>query len=232
MAQAYSPIQPTISAPLSLTDESLRTAVETLAAFDSDLARVVAAFGCPPLWGRRPGFPTLLHIILEQQVSLASAPAAFDRLAAAGPVTPENLLRLNDTELRVIGFSRQKAGYARGLALALASGELDLEALAEIEDRTAHRMLVGLKGIGPWTADIYLLMALGRPDIWPVGDIALLQAMQELKRLPQRPSNEMALTIAEGWRPWRAAAARILWHWYLSTPRRRPATVGPLALEP
>jgi DNA-3-methyladenine glycosylase II len=204
-----------------LTERTLARAVRELAAADADLARVVARFGRPPLWGREAGFATLLHIILEQQVSLASARAAFDRLRTAGPVTPERFLQYSDAELRGVGFSRQKAEYGRGLAQALAAGALDLGALALMDDAAARARLIALKGIGPWTADIYLLMALRRPDIWPSGDLALVLAMQEVKGLPARPTPVEALAIAEQWRPWRAVGARVLWHWYLSTPRRR-----------
>lgn len=209
--------------PRPLTERSLSRAVNALVTVDAGLARVVAQFGRPPLWGRPAGFATLLHIILEQQVSLASARAAFDRLAAAGPVTPEHFLRLSDTELRLIGFSRQKSAYGRGLAEAVMAGRLDLETLASLDDDAARAALVSLKGIGPWTADIYLLMALRRPDIWPTGDLALVQALQDVKNLARRPTADEALAIAEGWRPWRAVAARVLWHWYLSTPRRLAA---------
>jgi DNA-3-methyladenine glycosylase II len=164
-----------------------------------------------------------VYIVLEQQVSLASARAAFNRLAATGPITPDSFLRLSDAELLAIGFSRQKSSYCRGLAAALDSDQLDLASLDELDDHDARAALVQLKGIGPWTADIYLLMALCRPNIWPTGDLALVQALQEVKGLDHRPTGEEALAIAEGWQPWRAAAARILWHWYLSTPRSRGA---------
>ena len=211
-----------LSPPISsLTERGLTFAVDALTKTDSDLARVVAAFGCPPLWARPSGFPTLIHIILEQQVSLASAQAAFDRLSAAGPVRPESFLRFSDNELRMIGFSRQKAAYVRSLAAALLSGEMDLEGLEHQDDGLARSSLTNLKGIGPWSADIYLMMALRRPDVWPRGDLALNQALQEVKGLAKRPTQEEASAIAERWRPWRAAAARVLWHWYLSTPRRR-----------
>jgi DNA-3-methyladenine glycosylase II len=209
-----------------LTKRSLRRAVNALVSVDPDLARVISAFGHPPLWERPPGFPTLVYIVLEQQVSLASARAAFDRLAAAGPVTPDNFLRLSDQELLTIGFSRQKASYCRGLATAIASAQFDLAAIDELDDPEARSVLLQLKGVGPWTADIYLLMALQRPNIWPTGDLALVQALQEVKGLDHRPIAAEALAIAELWHPWRAAAARILWHWYLSTPRRRHPASG------
>jgi DNA-3-methyladenine glycosylase II len=207
-----------------MTEPSLGRAVDKLVSVDPDLARIVAAFGRPPLWERPAGFPTLVYIVLEQQVSLASARAAFDRLAAAGPVTPERFLGLSDTELLAIGFSRQKASYCRGLAAALAAGQLDLAVLEGLDDEEARHALIQLKGIGPWTADIYLLMALGRPNIWPIGDLALVQALQEVKGLDRRPTAAESLAIADQWHPWRAAAARILWHWYLSTPRHRDVT--------
>jgi DNA-3-methyladenine glycosylase II len=204
-----------------LTERSLARAVQALADRDAELAHAVAMVGVPPLWGRAAGFATLLHIILEQQVSLASARAAFDRLEAAGPVTPERFLIYSDAELRAFGFSRQKAAYCRGLAQALAAGELDLAGLEQLDDEPARAALIRLKGIGPWTADIYLLMALRRPDIWPSGDLALVQALQEVKGLPARPGPLEALRIAQAWRPYRAVAARVLWQWYLNTPRKR-----------
>ena len=204
-----------------LTERGLARAVRALTTLDADLAQVVERFGRPPLWGRATGFATLIHIILEQQVSLASARAAFDRLAAAAPVTPENFLSFDDAALLAIGFSRQKAAYGRGLARALGSGQLDLVALERLDDDQARAALVALKGVGPWTADIYLLLALRRPDVWPVGDIALVQAVTEVKRLAQRPTAEAMETLGEAWRPWRAVAARVLWHYYLKTPRRK-----------
>jgi DNA-3-methyladenine glycosylase II len=200
-----------------LDETSLREAVALLAANDPHLAAIVERYGPPPLWAREPGFPTLIHIILEQQVSLASARAAFDRLlAAVSPLTPAGFLALDDTTLRAIGFSRQKSRYARHLAQALVSGQLDLDHLAQQEDTVARSTLVALKGIGPWSADIYLLMALRRPDIWPVGDLALQLTAQRVKALPARPTPEGMEMLAEAWRPWRAVAARLLWHHYLS----------------
>lgn len=200
-----------------LTEETLRQGVAIVAQCDPDLAAILHRWGPPPLWAREPGFPALLLIILEQQVSLASARAAFNRLlAVATPLTPERFLTLDDDTLRAVGFSRQKAGYGRHLAQALISGEFDLAHLALLPDEEARAALVARKGIGPWTADIYLLMCLGRPDIWPVGDLGLLVAMQTVKRLAQRPTALEMVELAEPWRPWRAVAARLLWHHYLS----------------
>ena len=205
----------------ALSDRSLATGARALGRADAHLAGVLSRHGTPPLWGREPGFATLVQIILEQQVSLASGRAAFGRvLAVAGRMTPRSIARLSERDLRGAGLTRQKAAYVRGLALAIVRGEIDLGAVAEMDDDRAHAELVKLKGIGPWSADIYLLMALGRRDVWPRHDLALASAMREIKRLRSMPTPERQLEIAESWRPWRAVAARILWHHYLSTPRR------------
>jgi DNA-3-methyladenine glycosylase II len=206
----------------ALDADGLAAGLARLVRIDPDLRRVHARFGPPPLWARDPGFPTLIHIILEQQVSLASARAAFDKLAAAiSPVTPAGFLTLSDRELLQIGFSRQKASYVRHLSEKVLGGEIDLEALARHPDDAAvKQQLMKLKGIGSWTADIYLLMALLRRDVWPTGDLALAVALREVKGLDQRPGPEQMEEIAVIWRPYRAVAARLLWHHYLSTPRR------------
>lgn len=190
---------------------------------DEDLARITSTYGPPPLWERERGFHTLVHIILEQQVSLASAKAAYDRLlAAVDTLTPANFLRLSDTQLRRIGFSRQKTRYGRELAMAVTENRLDLAGLERLDDRDARAQLMQVKGIGTWTADIYLLMVLRRPDIWPRGDLALEIAIQRVKALSRRPTPDEARQISESWRPWRAVAARLLWHFYLSE-RKAPA---------
>lgn len=188
-----------------------------LAARDADLAAIVDRHGPPPLWDREPGFGTLLHIVLEQQVSLASAKAAFDRLArAADPLTPERFLALSDDQLLAIGFSRQKARYGRSLAAAVADGSLDLHALEAVPDPQVDAALQALPGIGPWTSTIYLLMVLRRPDVWPVGDIALQESARMVKGLDRRPDPVAMVEIGERWRPWRSVAARLLWHDYLA----------------
>lgn len=200
-----------------LDARSYRRGLGELAGRDADLGRVLFELGPPPMWDREPGFPTLVHIILEQQVSLASARACFDKLLAAVDVlTPAGLLALDNGELKGIGFSRQKTEYARVLATALVDGDLDLEALAGLPDDEVRGRLIRLKGIGRWTADIYLLMALGRPDIWPVGDLALVVAAQQVMRLDARPNPEEFQRMGDAWRPWRSVAARLLWHHYLS----------------
>lgn len=199
-----------------LTRRTLLSAVRGLTHADPALAASVERFGPPPLWAREPTYATLVHLILEQQVSLASARAAFDRLevALASGVEPRAFLELSDAELRAIGFSRQKAGYARDLAAALADG-FDLEGLADLPDEEVRSSLMRLRGIGRWTADIYLIMCLRRPDVWPHGDQALATAALELLELPTRPTFDALELRARSWRPHRATAARILWHHYL-----------------
>ena len=199
-----------------LTVRTLRRAARELGAADPQLGASVERYGPPPLWSRDPSYATLVHLILEQQVSLASAQAAFDRLRAAldGSVEPEPLLRLTHEELRAIGFSRQKAGYARTLASAVLDG-FDLGALAAMPDDEVRHALIAMPGIGPWTADIYLTMCLLRPDVWPHGDLALATSARDLLDLDERPTFADLGQIAERWHPYRAVAARILWHDYL-----------------
>ena len=200
-----------------LNEDLFVQGVRFLADRDAHLAEVVDTYGQPPLWVREPGFPTLVYIILEQQVSLASAKAAFDRLnAAVRPLSPRGFLKLTDAELLRIGFSRQKSLYTRLLADSLARRHFDLRYLHDLHDDAARKMLIALKGIGRWTADIYLLSALRRPDIWPTGDLALATAVQEVKRLRKRPSPERLEKLSHPWRPYRAIAARLFWHAYLS----------------
>lgn len=205
----------------SLDEATLAQAARLLAGVDPDLMRIFERLGPPPLWAREEGFPTLVYIILEQQVSLASARAAYQRLLpAADPLTPESFLRLDDAELKSIGFSRQKTSYGRNLAQAILQGELDLAALSSMEDADARAELLKIKGIGPWTADIYLLMALLRPDVWSKEDLALAVALQRVKRLATRPTPDEMEALSLGWRPWRAVAARMLWQDYLSLARK------------
>jgi len=196
---------------------ALHAGVRELAARDADLAAIVERYGPPPLWDRQPGFPTLLHIVLEQQVSLASARAAFDRLLdATDPLTPAAFLALSDDELLRIGFSRQKARYGRAIAVALEDGSLDLDGLGDRPDADVVAVLESMPGIGPWTSSIYLLMVLGRPDVWPVADIALAESVRVVKRLELRPGPDEMTGIGDSWRPLRSVAARLLWHDYLA----------------
>ncbi|MCP6761306.1 MAG: DNA-3-methyladenine glycosylase 2 family protein [Fischerella sp. CENA71] len=201
----------------TLSEDNFTHALNVLAAKDPDLDYILNTFGLPPLWLREPGFATLIQIILEQQVSLASAKAVFERLQAKiSPITPENFFQLDHTELKTIGFSRQKAIYGRLLAESIIAGQLDLDILNTMSDEQVRSVLKQLKGIGDWTVDIYLLMALRRPDALPKGDLGLILAIQKVKKLAQRPTPQEIEIIAENWRPWRAVATRLLWHYYLN----------------
>lgn len=197
----------------------LTRALDALSAADADLARARAAVGTPPPRGRPPGFAALLDIIIAQQVSVASARAIRGRLdLAAGPLTAESFLALDDAALRAVGFSRQKMAYGRGLAEMLADGRLDLDAVATMDDEAAITAITEVKGLGRWSAEVYLLFCLHRPDVMPADDLALLVAVERLKRLPARPSAKALRAMADGWRPWRSVAARLLWHYYAGAP--------------
>jgi DNA-3-methyladenine glycosylase II len=205
---------------MRLIDETnLPKIAKRLGKQDAHLQTVLDRHGPPPLWSREPGFATLLQIILEQQVSLASAKACFNKLSCQiGIVTPENLLNCSDADLKSAGFSRQKSAYARHLAEALVNKHIDLDVLTNMTDAEVESELTSLKGIGRWTSDIYLLMALGRPDVMPKGDIALHSAWHRLSGEP-KPNADGFIQIAERWRPYRSVAARLLWHFYLSERR-------------
>jgi DNA-3-methyladenine glycosylase II len=200
-----------------LTKESLTSAAHRLAGQDSDLARILDRYGEPPLWARKPGFPTLIRIILEQQVSLASARSTFKRLSArVAPFTAWRFAELGEPYFRSLGVTRQKAAYCVHVGRTITAGHLTLATLARMTDADAKAALTRIKGIGPWTADIYLLMALRRADVWPSGDLALLTAVGRLKRLRERTTPEAVAQIAERWRPFRSVAARMLWQYYLA----------------
>ncbi len=218
IAMTSPPSRPkTAPIPSPLDARTFARALETLAARDDDLAQVVARFGPPPMWRRRPGFATLIRIILEQQVSLASAQAVFGRLAAiAVPFSATRYRQISDSQLTAVGLTRQKRACSRALAEAIASRHLQLKTLTAMPDIEARRTLMTIKGIGPWTADIYLLLALRRPDIWPRGDLALNKALIAVKNLHKKSAEADLAAIAAAWQPWRAVAARILWHCYLS----------------
>lgn len=206
-----------INIPVPINKEGLGVAAKSVALMDQDFARTLAQLGPPPLWEREPGFVTLIRIILEQQVSLASADAMFQRLKKnIKPLTPTTVTEAGESFLRSFGVTRQKAGYFINVARAIESGELDLEALSLESDEIAIEKLTSVKGVGQWTAKIYLLMALCRPDVWPVGDVALATAFKNLKGRAERPTQAELSEIAHAWRPHRATAARMLWHYYLS----------------
>lgn len=199
-----------------LDDEYLRRALDVLAGSDVDLAQALERLGYPTARQRTPGFATLVHIIAGQQVSTASAAAISRKLALAlgGEVTPEGLLQLDDATLRAVGFSGSKAAYARGLAQALLAGDLDLASLQHLEEEAAIASLTRLKGLGRWSAEIYLLFAQGRVDVFPADDLAMQIAFQRLKRLDARPTGRALRALVEPWRPYRGAAAVFLWHYY------------------
>ena len=208
----------------TLNQNNLIAACKKLAKQDADLAFIFQTYGVPPMWARETGFATLVHIILEQQVSVASALSAFNKLKEKlGVVTPEGVLSLTDAEMKACYFSRQKIVYARELAKAIADGNLNLKSFERFSNEAIKIELKKIKGIGDWTADIYLLMAMRRADVMPRGDLALHIAWQRLKQLESRPTSDQFLQIAERWKPLRAVAARLLWHFYLSQ-RRNLAT--------
>jgi DNA-3-methyladenine glycosylase II len=212
-----------IDTPRSLTRALLGEGARLLAARDEDLARIHQRLGDPPIWGRRPGFPALVKIILEQQVSLRSAAAVYRRIDEhVGGMSPHNVNRIGVTGLRQIGVTRQKAAYCHGLARRLLDRTLDLGAVARASDDEGRRMLLDVPGLGPWSVDIYFLMALRRPDVWPRGYLTLANALRDIKGLRALPSHDQQLQLASTWAPWRSVAARILWAHYLS---RRGAIV-------
>lgn len=199
-----------------ITTESIPTRVAELTASSELLRSIVSRYGMPPAWRREPGFSSLVYAIIEQQVSLASARAVYERLvAAAGDLTAGRFLELRVDELRALGFSRQKIEYCRGLAAEIVSGRLDLPALDTAPDQTIRERLTAIRGIGSWTADVYLLHSLGRPDVWPTGDLALRVAIQEELGMPERPSQSEVAELGEQFRPRRSVAARVFWHGYL-----------------
>ncbi len=213
-----------ISEPL--TRNTLDSAARYLSQRDKDLASIFAAHGPPPLWERPTGFATLVRIILEQQVSLASAAAMYRRLRDnTVPFQPRRFVELGEQHFKSLGMTRQKTAHCLHLAESIVTGALRLRAVARMSDEEARGALMEVKGIGYWSADIYLLMALRRPDIWPVGDLALVTAVTKLKRLKTRPTPDQFLKMADAWRPFRAVAARMLWQYYLAQrPRRRAGT--------
>src|SRR5213594_2423626 len=198
-----------------LTPESLATATKLLAKRDRALGSIYRIHGVPPMWARRPGFATLLRIVLEQQVSLGSARSMFGRLKSnLNPFTPQAFIEAGEPYLRSLGVTRQKAHYCVQVANVFTNGQL--KDLGRRTDEAAHAALLQIKGVGPWTANIYLLMALRRPDIWPDGDVALASAAMKLHKLENRPSFVELARIAEVWRPYRSVAARMLWQYYLA----------------
>ncbi|SEA64912.1 DNA-3-methyladenine glycosylase family protein [Pedobacter hartonius] len=212
------PHHPSIDAlPGTFSSENFHLICDVLASGDADLMFIIQTYGYPPMWTRANTFETLVHIILEQQVSLASALAALNKLREkTTEISPERVLLLTDEELRSCYFSRQKTAYVRSLAEAIVKGQLNLASAEELPDAELRAMLNRLKGIGNWTIDVYLMFVLQRPDIFPVGDLAAVNALKQLKKLPKDTSREELLGIASKWQPYRTVATMILWHYYLS----------------
>lgn len=198
-----------------LSQDTLDEGLQFLSAQDADLARVLTKHGPPNLRSQPPGFPTLLKIILGQRVSRSSAASTYQRLCdAIGPPKPASFQTLDDDDLRAIGFSRQKTRYGRELASAILEGRLQLDLLATREDDEVRAVLTALPGIGPWSAEIYLLFALRRTDAWPASDLGIIVGAQKVKGLAARPSRNELDAMADNWRPWRGLATFVLWHGY------------------
>jgi DNA-3-methyladenine glycosylase II len=196
-------------------DLSLRPVLEELSRRDADIARAYAICGLPETRNRKPGFPGLVRIVIGQQVSAGAARVIAERLdAALSPITPEVMLRATPARLRKAGLSRAKIAYLKGLARAIETGALDFDAIARQDDAEAMASLRAHKGIGRWSAELYLLFSLRRPDVWPAGDLAVRAAVRRLKRLRAVPDEKRMDRIAEPWRPHRSAAALFLWHYY------------------
>ena len=203
--------------PTALTEATVAKAAKLLAKCDEDLAQILKTLGPPPLWARPAGFSTLVQIILEQQVSLASAASLFARLKQnTTPFRPARMIELGEVHLKSLGLTRQKTAYCLHLAESLNDKRLRLSQLSRMSDARVKAALMQIKGLGAWSADVYLLMVLRRPDIFPATDLALVSAVTELKQLSRRPDTNQLLGLAEGWRPYRSVAARMLWQYYLA----------------
>ena len=204
---------------------NFHTICDQLASQDADLAAIITAYGYPPMWSRPNTFETLVHIILEQQVSLASALSALNKLKErVQELTPSRLLLLTDEEMRACYCSRQKTIYIKYLAEALLSGQLNLTELEHLPNDAIRAKLITLKGIGNWTIDVYLMFVLQRADIFPVGDLAAVNALKRVKGLPTGISKEEIIEIAAQWQPYQTVATMLLWHYYLSqlASKRKP----------
>jgi DNA-3-methyladenine glycosylase II len=199
---------------MGLTAEQINAGLDEIAAREPAIARALSLAGYPPPRVRPSGYITLLRTIVGQQVSVAAANSVWNKLEAAlGEITPEALLAADSDILRACGLSRQKQGYARSLSELVASGELVLEHLPE-DDEEAIAQLTRIKGIGRWSAEIYLLFAEGRPDIWPAGDLAIQEGLGRILGLAERPSEKQVRAAAENWRPHRGAITLLTWHCY------------------
>jgi DNA-3-methyladenine glycosylase II len=207
--------------PEQFTPTTYHSICDKLAQLDPHLAGIINTYSYPPFWSRPNTFESLVHIILEQQVSLASALSALNKLRERiQEVTPARILLLTDAELRECYLSRQKTAYIKYLAEAIISGQINLTTFEQMEDDEIRRHLIALKGIGNWTVDVYLMFALQRADLFPVGDLAIVNAVKGLKLLPKETTKEELIIIAEQWQPYRTVASMMLWHYYLSKPKQ------------
>jgi DNA-3-methyladenine glycosylase II len=201
---------------LTFTQQNFHSLCDRLAKRDKHLGSVIKQYGYPPVWTRKASFQTLVHIILEQQVSLASARAALNKLKEKlGRITPKKVLLLSDQELKACYFSRQKTVYVRCLAQAIVSKGIRLKELSSLDDAAVRQQLKTIKGVGDWTVDVYLLFALQRANVFPLGDLAMVNALKELKGLTKQTKQDELLMLAEAWQPYRSIATMLLWHYYL-----------------
>lgn len=217
-----------------ISEPELYAALDKLARRDADIRRALKQVGRPPARQRPQGFGTLLRVIVAQQISVKAAASIWDRLLdrIGDPPQLDRLLALDDTALREAGLSRQKARYGRALAELVADGRLDLSALAKMAEEEAIAALCQVPGLGRWSAEIYLLFALGRADVWPRDDLGLMAGVQRLKRLRERPNRKQMDTIAAPWQPWRGCAAIFLWHYYGATTLEDRAAVAAKPARP
>ena len=211
----------------SFSEENFHSLCDSMCKRDSDLENILKQYGYPPMWTRACTFETLIHFILEQQVSLASARAALIKLKEkTGTITPLKILALSDEELKSCYFSRQKLKCARHLAEAIVSKKLALKKLLTLPDEDVRKELTSIKGIGNWTADVYLLFALQRTDVFPTGDLAMMNAFKEIKKLDKNISKDDSLRVAEQWKPYRSIATMMMWHYYLEKRKTRVGTAN------
>jgi len=192
-----------------------KEAIEFLIKTDPLLAKLIKEFGVPKLWTRSEGFETLINIIVEQMLSVKAAASIFERFKKTiKKVTPKNILKADDEKLRVVGLSYSKIKYCKNISQAVVSGELDLEALKKMDNKTATKVLTSIKGVGDWTANIYLMTCMKRADIWPYGDNALALAVQKFHKIKEYPTKKELIEIGNRYEPWRSMAAFIYWNTY------------------
>lgn len=202
-----------------MTPKKIKQGLDEIAARDNDVAKALKQVGYPTPRKRPPGFGTLINIIVGQQVSTAAAAAIRGRLElAVEPMTPKNFLQTDETTLRAAGLSSRKVEYGLGLAKAMRAGALNADRLAKQSDEEVIAALTEIRGLGRWSAEIYMMFALKRADVWPAEDLAIAEALKRLKKLDERPNRKISEPLIEHWRPWRSVAALFLWHYYKGVP--------------